>query len=94
MESFAAVVRTLLERIRAVQSRRSEDWPPSAAATASTSLYRVAPTAWGVASSDPTVPAAPMPAQDASRRDVMPRRRQSLEISVFGLPVPRGLPAT
>ena len=99
MENFATVVRTLLDRIRALRCCRSDNWPPSAAATAGTSPYRVAPTTWGVsptgaAPPDPSAPDAPKPSMGTPHRTATRRRRRGLEISIYGLPVPRGLPAT
>ncbi len=102
MESFAAIVHTLLARIRVIQNRRDRrEWPPSGSAGAtSTTRYRVAPTAWGV---DPeespsagsprgseTGQARPVPAGSGSTPRSATRR---LELTAYGLPVPRGLPA-
>ncbi len=115
--TFATVIRTLLVRIRALQSSRpGNPWPPSATAGADSYgprqrrasgtmvrqrranlLYRVTPTAWGID------PAGNLP-EDASQSDGRElaarstpprrRRRRRLEIPIFRLPVPRGLPAT
>lgn len=99
MESFAAVVRTLLSRIRAIQDSNSGQWPPSAAATVSSgAIYRVRPTTWGVenaggspreAASEPSGRSA----RSASASTYTGTRRR-LELTVYGLPVPRGLPST
>lgn len=63
MESFAAVLRCLLERIRALQHAYTADpWPPSVGpATGRPSLYKVRPTAWGLDAEvlPPYHPAAP-----------------------------------
>ncbi len=91
MENFAAVVRSLLARIRALQTSGPGDPRPLSAVEYSP-LYQVAPTAWGVEApgdaSDATASATP-PATTPK-----PRRRRRLEDAVFGLPVPRGLPVT
>ena len=94
MESFAAVVRTLLHRIRAIQAthRLPGEWPPSAAAMSDRPhgrLYRVRPTAWGVDASEST--GAVRAAQHQEPRSAA---RRGLELTVYGLPVPRGLPST
>ncbi len=90
------VTRTLLIRIRALQSSRAKaPWPPTAAAVESP-LYRVAPTAWGVGPVSPAATQAPRGPEVAAVRTAPPRRRhrRHLEIPIFRLPVPRGLPAT
>ncbi len=98
MDSFAAVIRTLLVRIRALQSSRpGNPWPPSAAAGLDLSLYRVTPTAWGVEPAGALPAAAPAPGGleiIACCKPPGKRRRRRLEIPIFRLPVPRGLPAT
>ena len=89
--TFSRIIRSLLVRIRALESSRPRTWPPTAGAESS--LYRVAPTAWGV---DP-VSAVPAPrAPETTVRSAPPRRRrrQRLEIPIFRLPAPRGLPVT
>ncbi len=99
MKNFASVLRSLLVRIRAFEASRSgSPWPPSAATGGESSLYRVAPTAWGVQpasvpETEPTAAATPGAERVAARR-VPARKRRHLEIPVFSLPVPRGLPAT
>ncbi len=94
--TFNHVIRTLLVRIRALQSSRSKaPWPPTAAAVESP-LYRVAPTAWGVGPVSSAATQAPRSPEIAAARTASPRRRhrRRLEIPIFRLPVPRGLPAT
>lgn len=90
MQSFADVLRSLLVRIRALEASTPATPSPSDARA----LYRVAPTTWGVAPAD-SLPAIPetsdVIAGNATRA---PRRRRRLEIPIFRLPVPRGLPAT
>lgn len=110
MENFATVVRTLVARIRAFEASRSgRNWPPTASATVDSSpvvgrdsaAYRVTPTAWGIASggeadrrsptdrsSNPGSPGC----RSSDSQDRSARRR--LELTVFELPVPRGLPST
>ncbi len=96
MENFAAVVRSLLVRIRAYQASRAETRPSSAAAEVSGLRYRVAPTMWGVGGAGgdgdriEAAGAVARPLAPATAR----RRRRPLELTVYGLPVPRGLPAT
>ena len=95
MESFAALVRILLHRIRAIQDSHGlpGEWPPSAAALSDRAcgrIYRVRPTTWGVASSESSDSAAPNPRREP-RRD---SARRGLALTVYGLPVPRGLPST
>ena len=96
--TFASILRTLLVRIRALESSRSRrPWPPSTDGAAGGSLYRVAPTAWGVAAPSvvPEIPATTGEPVIASHATPPTRRSQRrLEIPVFRLPVPRGLPAT
>ncbi len=94
--TFNHVIRTLLVRIRALQSSRSKaPWPPTATA-AEAPVYRVAPTAWGVGPVSPAATRAPRSPESAAVRTALPRqrRRRCLEIPIFRLPVPRGLPAT
>ncbi len=97
MQSFTAVVRTLLVRIRALQASRSGNpWPPPAVAGGDELLYRVAPTMWGA---DTAAVGAGVEgtAGTAARRPAPTRARRRcrrLELTAYGLPVPRGLPAT
>ncbi len=95
MQSFTAVVRTLLVRIRALKASRSGNpWPPPAAAGGDEPLYRVAPTMWGAAAAAAGA-GVEGPAVAAVRRPAPTRaRRRRLELTAYGLPVPRGLPAT
>ncbi len=98
MDNFAAVVSSLLARIRALHtSRPGNPRPPSAAAVDYSSLYRVAPTAWGLDPSggapDGELPAATSTAAPTPTAPA-PKPRRRLETAVFGLPVPRGLPVT
>ncbi len=88
--TFADVIRSLLVRIRALETRR-----PEAPRPPSRSIYRVAPTTWGVAppSVAPADPAA-TGAPDATARRTAARKCRRLEMPIFRLPVPRGLPAT
>ncbi len=99
MESFATVVRSLLVRIRAFQASRSGNpWPPSAVVGGDAPIYRVAPSMWGLRGAgaktgDEVIAgtAASPSARPATRRHAS---RRPLELTVYGLPVPRGLPAT
>ena len=84
MESFAAVVRILLQRIRAVQD--SHPWPASAAAVND----RLA----GVDEPDTSAPNRRTPGREAAGDARQPASRQGLELTVYGLPVPRGLPSS
>ncbi len=96
MENFAAIVRSLLTRIRSLPTSGPRDpKPPVAPAVECPPLYRVAPTAWGV-DPDGNVYIDKIPAAATIARAAMPRRRRRrrLETAVFSLPVPRGLPAT
>ena len=101
MKNFNAVIRTLLARIETVRNR--SDWPPSATAVSTPvdSLYRVAPTRWGVAG--PRAPEGTVASQARKGNVAAPPRqpgetdrphRFRLELNVFSLPVPKGLPAT
>ena len=108
MESFAAVIRSLLVRIRAIQAaqanRHPGSCPPPATTGGQTFLYRVAPASWGVEPSaaadhrtdEPSNTGSPL--GHASRRatpsSIRRRRRRRLDLTAYGLPVPRGLPAT
>ncbi len=100
MESFAAVVRSLLARIRALEtSPTSSQWPPSAAAASASPVYQVEPTAWGVDRDAESLAgarsAAAAPGVTTATADAPAAKpRRLFEISPFGLPVPRGLPAT
>ena len=101
MKSFAAVIRSLLVRVRALEVRRPGDpWSPSATADggprcapATGGIYRVPPTAWGVsAACDPGPDRAPAAPRTGRRAAMSPsRHRRRLDLSVYGLPVPRGL---
>ncbi len=93
--TFATIIRTLLVRIRAFEASKSGNlWPPSAATGGE--LYRVAPTTWGVKPAGDTANESTPSAAGAMRRDQTPAstRRRRLEIPIFRLPVPRGLPAS
>ena len=95
MESFAAVVRTLLHRIRAIQD--SHPWPPSAAAIhdrAPGSIYQVRPTAWGVDTPEASGRERRTPVREPAGVEPRSAARRGLELTVYGLPVPRGLPST
>ena len=100
MESFAAVVRTLLTRIRAIQaSHSSGQWPPSASAVATTgAVYRVRPTTWGVEEAGGSAHASDSEPSDRSVRDASASTyagaRRRLRLTVYGLPEPRGLLST
>lgn len=102
MDSFATVIRTLLARIRDFQNGRCHHrWPPSGSAGATTTdRYRVPPTAWGVtppepASREPRDLTAGHGASAPDDRGPMLRgSSRPLELTVYGLPVPRGLPTT
>jgi len=100
MESFAAVVRTLLHRIRAIQDRHDPGPRPAAVNDRAVGrIYRVRPTTWGVAAPETPRPARPAPASPAAARTPgeeagRGRARRGLELTVYGLPVPRGLPST
>ncbi len=107
MKNFAAVTRSLLARIRAYQASRSgSPRPPAAAASGDALIYRVAPTTWGVGSAgderngiEPVAGAmaccaGPSPGKSRSEPPTVRRPRLSLELTAYGLPVPRGLPAT
>ncbi|MEM7353846.1 MAG: hypothetical protein AAF657_23805 [Acidobacteriota bacterium] len=100
MENFAAVLRTLLARIRAFEAARAgRDWPPSGdAATAHDTLYRVPATSWGLSELDSAEPASTtdrMKTAEGAPSEPGDRvNRRGLELTVYGLPVPRGLPST
>ena len=107
MESFAAVVRTLLVRIRALQAGRSGSQPPSAsnvAADPEASRYRVAPTTWGVEGTgkEPRPAGRQPPASTSAASDPAADRstplyggsRRPLQLRAHRLPTPRGLPVT
>ncbi|MCP3957943.1 MAG: hypothetical protein GY719_08835 [bacterium] len=110
MESFASIVRTLLERIRAIQTAYTADrWPPSVDAVTDRSLYKVRPTAWGLdeevlppyRGATPETAAAATPETDelpASTTPIVERRAASprwrLDLAARGLPPTRGLLST
>ncbi|MEM7583990.1 MAG: hypothetical protein AAF560_11455 [Acidobacteriota bacterium] len=102
MQRFADVLHALLQRIRAVPNKlpRERHTCP---------LYRVATTSWGCedqppAAADPRTASNPRssgvtssrePSETTgSRRELPHASRHSLELTVYGLPVPRGLPST
>lgn len=90
MESFAAVVRTLLDRIRAIQDATPLPEPPAAPRR---SLYRVEPATWGVVDHHGPRAGRPAPADRAPRpaERAEADARRGLELTVYGLPAPRGL---
>ena len=95
MDNFAAVIRSLLARIRALETSPPGSPRSPVAASDESSRYRVPLTMWGVAPLDDTPPSEPSDTTTSTRTISTPaRRRRQLEVPVFRLPVPRGLPAT
>lgn len=104
MESFDAVLRTLLARIRALDAARAQALRTSASADATRPRYRVAPTRWGALDAEPspdvrsllrppakrgTGGGGPTGGAAAVAGDLRGRHFRLPEAS--GLPAPRGL---
>ena len=110
MESFAGVVRSLLDRIRALQGAYTADSWPAGSAAGRSPLYQVQPTAWGLDEELPPYHPAPRAGSAESRTATVsekgepastpvveqrPRNaRQRLELAAYNWPVPRGLLST
>lgn len=85
METFDDVIRSLLDRINAIETAAARS--PASVPRAG-GRYRVAPTAWGVEKRSVRKRTATAPASPASPPSV---RRRGLRIAVRRLPIPRGL---
>ncbi len=108
MESFAAVVRALLTRIRAFEASRPRPPLPTstsdAEAPCNSSRYRVPPTQWGLegageelATGSETRPDGATALSSAEPSNATPGRgkaHRSLSLTTYAMPVPRGLPTT
>ena len=111
MENFAAVIRTLLARIRTAEAAKSRRNPPPTAPAVidskAHSRYRAATTTWGVVDAEVESTTADSPIEPESKPSIagsLPpasetysasrRTHRSIELTVYPMPVPRGLPST